>query len=60
MDDFIKQMFYKKYLTVFAIGESYASLFFARAIQGIGSACLNVCGMSLIAHVSILIFFFFI
>uniref|UniRef100_A0A336L2F9 CSON011665 protein n=1 Tax=Culicoides sonorensis TaxID=179676 RepID=A0A336L2F9_CULSO len=35
---------------VFAIGESYMSLFFARAIQGIGSACLNVCGMSLIAH----------
>ncbi|XP_063705707.1 synaptic vesicular amine transporter [Culicoides brevitarsis] len=35
---------------VFAIGQSYWSLFFARAIQGIGSACLNVCGMSLIAH----------
>lgn len=27
-------------------------LFIARAIEGVGSACINVCGMSLIAHVS--------
>ena len=27
-------------------------LFIARAIEGVGSACINVCGMSLVAHVS--------
>lgn len=37
----------------FAAAESYFSLFFARALQGVGSACVGVCGMSLIAHVSV-------
>lgn len=36
---------------VFAVGETYVHLLLARAIQGIGSACLGVCGMSLIAYV---------
>lgn len=35
---------------IFGIGESYATLFFARALQGIGSACIGVCGMSLVAQ----------
>lgn len=34
---------------LFAIGENYYSLLFARAVQGIGSSCLGVCGMSLVA-----------
>lgn len=34
---------------LFAIGESYNSFLFARAVQGIGSSCLGVCGMSLVA-----------
>lgn len=28
-------------------------LLIARAIEGVGSACINVCGMSLIAHVRV-------
>lgn len=35
---------------IFAIGEEYFILFFARALQGIGSACIGVCGMSLVAQ----------
>lgn len=35
---------------VFAIGDNYISLVFARAVQGIGSACIGVCGMSLVAQ----------
>ncbi|XP_037955179.1 synaptic vesicular amine transporter-like [Teleopsis dalmanni] len=35
---------------VFAIGEAYFTLLLARAIQGIGSACIGVCGMSLVAQ----------
>ncbi|XP_037892557.1 synaptic vesicular amine transporter [Glossina fuscipes] len=34
----------------FAVGVTYADLLIARAIQGIGSACINICGMSLIAQ----------
>ena len=34
---------------LFAIGEHYCSLLFARAVQGVGSSCLGVCGMSLVA-----------
>lgn len=34
------------------MGESFTMLLIARAIEGVGSACINVCGMSLIAHVS--------
>lgn len=34
---------------VFAFGSSYATLFTARAIQGIGSACTSVAGMSMLA-----------
>lgn len=34
---------------VFAFGETYATLFLARAIQGVGSACTSVAGMSMIA-----------
>lgn len=34
---------------MFAIGDNYYSLLFARAVQGIGSSCLGVCGMSLVA-----------
>lgn len=36
---------------IFAMGESFLMLFIARAIEGVGSSCINVCGMSLIAHV---------
>lgn len=35
---------------IFAFGQSYASLFVARAIHGVGSACISVCGMSLVAQ----------
>ncbi|XP_055544315.1 synaptic vesicular amine transporter isoform X2 [Wyeomyia smithii] len=35
---------------IFAFGQSYASLFVARAIHGVGSACICVCGMSLVAQ----------
>ncbi|KAI8130602.1 Synaptic vesicular amine transporter [Lucilia cuprina] len=35
---------------VFAVGESYATLLIARSVQGIGSACIGVCGMSLVAQ----------
>lgn len=34
----------------FLVGESYVALLLARATQGIGSACIGVCGMSLIAE----------
>ncbi|XP_017844719.1 synaptic vesicular amine transporter [Drosophila busckii] len=34
----------------FAVGESYWSLLLARSVQGIGSACIGVCGMSLVAQ----------
>ncbi|TNN12287.1 Synaptic vesicular amine transporter [Schistosoma japonicum] len=34
---------------VFAFGESYAVLFFARALQGVGSACSSVSGMGMLA-----------
>lgn len=34
---------------VFAFGTTYGTLFMARAIQGIGSACTSVAGMSMIA-----------
>lgn len=36
----------------FAIGQSYFLLLLARAMQGFASACISVCGMSLIAQVS--------
>lgn len=35
---------------MFAVGESYWMLLLARAIQGVGSACIGVCGMSLVAQ----------
>ncbi|XP_019561722.2 synaptic vesicular amine transporter [Aedes albopictus] len=35
---------------IFALGQSYGSLFVARAIHGVGSACVCVCGMSLVAQ----------
>lgn len=35
---------------MFAVGESYWTLLLARAVQGIGSACIGVCGMSLVAQ----------
>lgn len=41
------------YSIVFAIGETYVTLLIARAVQGVGSACIGVCGMSLVAQVSI-------
>lgn len=41
------------FVLVFIVGDSFLMLFIARAIEGIGSACVNVCGMSLIAHVSL-------
>lgn len=37
-------------LLVFALGDSFFILLIARGIEGIGSSCINVCGMSLIAH----------
>jgi MFS transporter, DHA1 family, solute carrier family 18 (vesicular amine transporter), member 1/2 len=36
---------------VFCVGNSYGMLLLARMIHGVGSACVNVCGMSLIAQV---------
>lgn len=39
-------------LPVFAIGETYVTLLIARAVQGVASACIGVCGMSLVAQVS--------
>ncbi|CAO1431786.1 unnamed protein product [Diamesa serratosioi] len=35
---------------IFAMGESFAMLFIGRAIQGVGSACIAVCGMSMVAY----------
>ncbi|KAH8351335.1 hypothetical protein KR084_009389 [Drosophila pseudotakahashii] len=35
---------------VFSVGETYWSLLVARAVQGVGSACINICGMSLVAQ----------
>ncbi|XP_017480971.1 PREDICTED: synaptic vesicular amine transporter-like [Rhagoletis zephyria] len=35
---------------VFSVGETYMELLLARAIQGVGSACIGVCGMSLVAQ----------
>ena len=35
---------------VFAFGSTYGTLFLARAIQGVGSACTSVAGMSMIAE----------
>ncbi|XP_011192927.2 synaptic vesicular amine transporter [Zeugodacus cucurbitae] len=35
---------------VFSVGETYIELLIARAIQGVGSACIGVCGMSLVAQ----------
>ncbi|XP_035901999.1 synaptic vesicular amine transporter [Anopheles stephensi] len=35
---------------IFGFGTSYTSLFVARAIHGVGSACIGVCGMSLVAQ----------
>jgi len=40
----------KYILTVFSVGESYWALLVARAVQGVGSACINICGMSLVAQ----------
>lgn len=34
---------------LFAVGDNYYSMLFARGVQGIGSSCLGVCGMSLVA-----------
>lgn len=34
---------------VFAFGSTYSTLFIARAIQGVGSACTSVAGMSMLA-----------
>ncbi|XP_067626959.1 synaptic vesicular amine transporter [Eurosta solidaginis] len=35
---------------VFSVGETYIQLLIARSIQGVGSACIGVCGMSLVAQ----------
>uniref|UniRef100_A0A182NCJ3 Major facilitator superfamily (MFS) profile domain-containing protein n=1 Tax=Anopheles dirus TaxID=7168 RepID=A0A182NCJ3_9DIPT len=35
---------------IFGFGTSYSSLFVARAVHGLGSACIGVCGMSLVAQ----------
>lgn len=32
------------------MGESFVLLLIARAVEGVGSACINVCGMSMIAE----------
>lgn len=45
-------IFFQLLIAVFAVGESFLMLFLARAIEGVGSACINVCGMSLVALVS--------
>ena len=36
-------------VVVFAFGRSYSVLFFARALQGIGSSCSSVSGMGMLA-----------
>lgn len=38
--------------TVFATGKSYFMLLIARAMQGFSSACISICGMSIIAQVN--------
>lgn len=35
--------------SVFAMGSTYSILFIARALQGVGSACTSVAGMSMLA-----------
>lgn len=37
--------------TAFALGTNYFLLLVARAMQGVASACISVCGMSIIAQV---------
>lgn len=47
-------VFYSKLVhfpSAFAIGKNYFMLFLARAIQGAASACISVCGMSIVAQV---------
>lgn len=34
---------------VFAVGTSFATLFIARSLQGVGSACTSVAGMGMLA-----------
>ena len=40
----------KKHFAVFAFGRSYEVLFFARALQGIGSSCSSVSGLDTIVE----------
>uniref|UniRef100_A0A5S6QNW6 MFS domain-containing protein n=1 Tax=Trichuris muris TaxID=70415 RepID=A0A5S6QNW6_TRIMR len=37
--------------TVFAFGKTYSVLFFARTLQGVGSACTSTAGMGMLAEV---------
>ena len=37
-------------LPVFATGSSFGTLFFARTLQGVGSACTSVAGMGMLAE----------
>lgn len=41
----------KIYFIAFAVGKSYFFLLMARAMQGVASACISVCGMSIVAQV---------
>lgn len=38
-------------ILAFALGKNYFMLFLARAMQGVASACISVCGMSIVAQV---------
>lgn len=40
----------------FAVGKGYFMLLIARAMQGFSSACISICGMSIIAQVKTCIF----
>lgn len=48
--DVIHKLFQRKFNSVFAIGVSYYALLFARALQGVASSCIGVCGMSIVAQ----------
>uniref|UniRef100_A0A915HNA1 Major facilitator superfamily (MFS) profile domain-containing protein n=1 Tax=Romanomermis culicivorax TaxID=13658 RepID=A0A915HNA1_ROMCU len=43
-------MYLLQLFAVFAFGTSYGMLFFARTLQGIGSACTSSSGMGMLAH----------
>ena len=43
------EMYSTRCCAVFAFGQTYALLFVARALQGVGSACTSVSGLGMLA-----------